>query len=327
MAYDVISIGSATQDVVLSADGFKIIENADFNIGKGICLPFGSKVQIRKIVFSSGGGGTNAAVSFARQGLKTACIGVIGSDPNGSAILDELRREGVDGKYFQIHHDDITAYSVILVGADGERTILSYKGEGIHWDVDAIPWECLQTKWLYVNSLGGHLDVLERVVKVAGGQGIHLATNPGPKELELGLDRLGPLWKHFDIVGMNQEEAALLTGIAYDKSEEIFKAMDKAIGGIFIMTKGQGGVMVSDGRNLYIAGIPNKEVVERTGSGDAFHSAFLAEFIRSGSIEKAVQLGTANATSVVMCYGAKEGILKKDDIGQWPLVQVQKRGL
>lgn len=325
--YDVVSIGSATQDVVLSADGFKIVENTDFNVGKGICLPFGSKVQIRKIVFTSGGGGTNAAVTFARQGFKTACIGVIGSDPNGSAILDELRHEGVDGKYFQIHHDDITAYSVILVADAGERTILSYKGEGIHWDVNAIAWESLQTKWFYVNSLGGHIDMLERIVKTAKEKGIHLASNPGPKELELGLERLVPLWKHFDIIGMNQEEAALLTGIAYDKPDEIFKAMDEAIGGIFIMTKGQEGVLVSDGRNFYSAGIPNKEVVERTGSGDAFHSAFLAEFIRSGSIEKAIQLGTANATSVVMRYGAKEGILRKDDTGRWPLVLVQKKAL
>ncbi len=325
--YDIVSIGSATQDVVLSADGFKIVENVDFNVGKGICLPFGSKVQIRKIVFTSGGGGTNAAVSFARQGLKTACVGVIGSDSNGSAILDELRREGVDGKYFQIHHDDITAYSVILLGPDGERTILSYKGEGIHWVADAIPWERLQSKWMYVNSLGGHIDMLEHIVELAAKYGIHLATNPGPKELELGLQRLAPLWKRFGIIGMNQEEAAALTGIAYDRPDEIFKAMDGAIGGIFIMTKGAEGVMVSDGRNLYSAGIPSKEIVERTGSGDAFHSAFLAEFIRSGSIEKAVQLGTANATSVVMHYGAKEGILRKDDIGQWPLVLVQKRAL
>lgn len=325
--YDIISIGSATQDVVLSADDLEVVEHADYQTGKGICLPFGSKVSIRKIVFASGGGGTNAAVTFARQGLKTACVGVIGNDPNGLAILDELRREGVEGKYFQIHRDDLTAYSVILVGPDGERTILSYKGEGMHWDVETIPWERLEAKWIYVNSLSGRLDVLERIVAHAVERGIHLATNPGFKELELGMEKLAPLWKHFDIIGMNQEEAALITGIAYENPEKIFKAMDKAIGGIFIMTKGQEGVMVSDGRNLYRAGIPVQEVIERTGSGDAFHSAFLAEFIRSGNIEKAVQQGTANATAVVMRYGAKEGILRKGDIGQWPFVSVQKRGL
>lgn len=325
--YDIITIGSATQDVFLSADGFRIVEGKEFKVGQGICLPFGSKVQVRKIVFASGGGGTNAAVTFARQGFRTACIGVVGSDANGTALLDELRREGVDAKYFQIHHDDITAYSVVLVSQGGERTILSYKGEGTHWQGDQIPWDRLETQWMYVNSLGGHADILERVSDLAAHKRVHVATNPGPKELEMGAERLAPLWKHFDIVGMNQEEAGQFLGIPYDRQDDIFKAMDKLIGGIFIMTLGNKGSVVSDGHFVYSAGIPNWEVVERTGAGDAFHSAFTAEFMRSGSVEKAVQRATANASSVVMHYGAKEGILKKDDTGRFPLVNVEKRRL
>ncbi len=325
--YDIVSIGSATQDVFLSADGFQVLKGNEFSVGEGLCLPFGSKVQVRKIVFTSGGGGTNAAVTFVRQGFSTACVGVIGEDANGTAVLDELRREGVDAKYFQVHHDDITGYSVILVSTGGERTILSYKGEGAHWDVERVPWAQLESKWMYVNSLGGHIDVLERIVREAEASGRHLATNPGTKELELGLPKLSKLWKRFDIVAMNLEEAATLTGMAFEKRDDIFHAMDDAIGGIFIMTSGSEGATVSDGRMLYTAGIPNKEVIERTGAGDAFNSGFVAEFIRSGSIEKAIQMGTANASSVVMHYGAKEGILRKGDIGLLPLVEVTKRPL
>jgi sugar/nucleoside kinase (ribokinase family) len=141
------------------------------------------------------------------------------------------------------------------------------------------------------------------------------------------MERMGKLWKHFDIVGMNQEEAAAMTGIPYEQEDRVFKAMDEAIGGIFIMTKGSVGVSVSDGSWLYEAGIPNKEVIERTGSGDAFHSGFLSEFIRSGSIEKAIQAGTANASSVVMHYGAKNGILRAGDSGAFVPIEVRKRPL
>jgi ribokinase len=327
LAYDIITIGSATQDVFLSADGIKVFDQKEFVTGQGLCLPFGSKVQVRKIIFASGGGGTNAAVTFARQGFTAACIGVIGKDTNGTAILDELRREKVDAKWFQLHHDDMTAYSVVLVGQGGERTILSYKGEGIHWEADQLPWDQMEAKWMYVNSLGGHVEVLERIVALAGKNHMHLATNPGPKELELGLDRLAPLWKTFDIVAMNQEEASQLTGIPYAQEDAIFKKMDEVVGGIFIMTKGNGGCIVSDGHMLYTAGIPFWEVVERTGAGDAFNSGFTAEFIRSGNIEKAIQFATANATSVVMYYGAKQGILHKGDSGKWPLIEVKKRSL
>jgi sugar/nucleoside kinase (ribokinase family) len=55
------------------------------------------------------------------------------------------------------------------------------------------------------------------------------------------------------------------------------------------------------------------------------NSAFVAEFMRSGNVAKAIQVATANASSVVMYYGAKEGILRKGDTGRWPPVAVTAR--
>lgn len=327
MKYDVIAIGSATQDVFLTADEFRVGRDAEFTNGTALRLPFGSKIKVTNIAFSSGGGGTNAAVTFSRAGMSTACIGVIGRDANGTALLDELRREGVDAKWFQISDEGMTAYSVILVGVGGERTILSYKGEGEHLAGARIPWDQMESSWLYVNSLGGHLDILSSAVAWAKRSGVHVATNPGTRELALGLEKLAPLYKSVDIVGMNQEEAAALLGMDYKNSDAIFKAMDERIGGIFIMTRGGQGVEISDGKFVYTAGIPPSNVVERTGAGDAFHSAFTAEFAHSGSIQQALQRATANSTAVVQHYGAKEGILKKGDWGPWPRVSVSKRPL
>jgi ribokinase len=327
MKYDIITIGSATQDVFLSSEAFRVTVDSSSPAGSAICLPFGSKLGVQRIVFASGGGGTNAAVTFARQGYRTACLGVIGKDPAGSAVLDELRQEGVDAKYFQIHDDDITAYSTILVTGNGERTILSYKGEGQHFDAARVSWDKLDAKWLYVNSVGGRIEMLEAAVAWAQRSGARMTTNPGTKILEHGLEKLGPLWQKFDIVGMNHEEAARITGIPYREEDKLFRRMDELIGGIFIMTLGSEGVRVSDGRFIYEAGAPDSEVVERTGAGDSFHSGFLAEFIRSGSVEKAIQAGTANASSVVMQYGSKAGILRTGDAGPSEPVKVSKRAL
>ncbi len=320
--FDIVSIGSATRDVFINADEFKSLDMAGFSIGKGLCFPLGSKMEIKKIVFTSGGGGTNTAVTFARQGLATACIGVTGNDLNGQEVLNELIKEGIETKYFQKHDDDYTAYSVILVDSSGERTILSYKGEGQHFDVNKVDFDQLKTKWLFLDSLGGHYDLLEKSVNWAVDNNVKLATNPGGKELEHGLEKLKALLKNFSIVIMNQEEASGLTGIDYKKEEEIFKFMDDIVGGIFVMTKGPEGIVVSGGKNIYSAGVPDSPIVERTGAGDAFSSGFITEYIRSGDISKAIQFATANASSVVTQYGAKAGILKKDDWGPWPLVKV-----
>lgn len=323
--FDIVSIGSATRDIFISADDFKSIKSSDFSTGEGLCLPLGSKTEIKKIVFTFGGGGANAAVTFARQGLKTACVGVVGNDLNGQEVINELAGEGIETGYFQKHDDDFTAYSVIMVHGSGERTILSYKGEGQHFDVNKIAFDELKTKWLFLNSLGGHYDLLEEAVNWAVANNVKLATNPGGKELDHGLDKLKPLLKNFSIVAMNQEEAAKLTGIDYNNEAEIFKFMDNIIGGIFIMTKGHDGAVASDGKNIYRAGVPDSPIVERTGAGDAFSSGFISEYIRSGDISKAIQLATANASSVVAQYGSGAGILKKGDMGPWPLVEVIKK--
>lgn len=323
--YDIVAIGSTTRDVFLTADGFKQVKTSEFTTGEGMCFGLGSKVEIKKIVTASGGGGANAAVTFARQGLKTACIGVVGDDFNGHVLLDELKREGIDTQFYGIHSEDHTAYSTILVSENGERTILSYKGEGQHFDADKIPFDRMTAKWLYLDSLGGHYDVLEKAVAWAVKNGVKLAANPGGKELAHGLEKLRPLWKHFSYIGMNQEEAAELTGIPYEKKDEIFKVMDEVIEGIFIMSRGPQGVEVSDGKNIYSAGIPESPVIERTGAGDAFHSGFLSEYIRSGDIKHAIRFGTANSTSVVTKFGAVEGILKEGEWGPWPLVDVSVR--
>lgn len=325
--FDIVVIGSATRDIFLGIDEFKRLKTPEFSTGEGLCFPFGSKLEIKKIVFTSGGGGTNAAVTFSRQGLKTACIGVVGSDLNGQELLNELAGEGIETKYFQKHSDDFTAYSVILVDPSGERTILSYKGEGQHFDAGQLVLDDMKTKWLFLDSLGGHYDLLEKAVNWAAVNGVKLATNPGGKELDHGLEKLKPLLKNFSVFWVNQEEAAKLTSIDYRNESEIFKAMDELIDGIFVMTKGPEGMAVSDGKNVYRAKVPDSPVVERTGAGDASCSGFIAEYIRSGNIEKAIQFATANASSVVTQYGAKAGILKNGDWGPWPLVKVEQTPL
>ena len=50
--YDIITFGSAAQDIFLKSKAFKILnDNKDFATGQGICLPFGSKIDIEDIKF------------------------------------------------------------------------------------------------------------------------------------------------------------------------------------------------------------------------------------------------------------------------------------
>jgi sugar/nucleoside kinase (ribokinase family) len=66
------------------------------------------------------------------------------------------------------------------------------------------------------------------------------------------------------------------------------------------------------------------EGIERTGAGDAFGSGFVSGMILENDIEYAIQLGSANATSVIQEIGAKNGLLQKDDLDGIEKAEVNK---
>lgn len=322
--YDVVTIGSATRDVFIKLkDGdFKVVDSDDFVTQKGLCFSLGSKIEITDLSFAPGGGGVNTSVTFARQGLKTANVGVIGSDVGGNEILKYLRDEGVDTKFFVVRgNGEGTAYSVILTAPGGERTILSYKGEGQNFDEKEIRWDEIQSQWLYLDSLGGNYGLFKKAIEFGAGKGMRIAMNPGGKELAHGLEKLRPYLGKIKIFATNREEAARLTGIDYKNEKEIFRFMDELIDGIYIMTKGPEGAVVSDGKNIYRTGPSEGKAIERTGAGDAFNSGFVAQYIRSGGdIRKALNFAMANAQSVVSYAGATTGVLRGDSV---PPLQIE----
>ncbi len=321
--FDIIVIGSATRDVFMRSSDFIEIDDPKFETGKAQCFALGSKYEIKDIVFTTGGGGHNAAATFGAQGLKAACISVIGNDFNGKEVLEDLKRFGVDASMMSEHDDDFTAYSVIMVHPSGERTIFSYKGEGQHFELGFIPFDKLDSQWIFLDSLGGNFEVFDEVSKFAVEKGIKLYSNPGGRELAHGLEKLKPILTRLDIFSCNKEEGAELAGTEPENQEETLKILKQYVKGMIILTDGPNGAKVLADGTLYEAGVPNSPVVERTGAGDSFASGFLAEYIRSGDIKKAIQFATANASSVVTKFGSKAGILKKGDWGPWPLVEVK----
>lgn len=340
--YDILVIGSATRDGFFEGIPFVFVKDKKFRVGKGIALPYGGKVKVPKITFTTGGGGTNTAVTFARQGLKTCCISCIGKDVSGEEVKRGLQSEKVDTRFFQIDKKNPTAYSVIFLINTGERTILSYKGAGDNVSEKLIPWSKLKSKWLYLSSLAGNKNLLIQAINFSRKNDVFLAINPGVAEL-IHLKKFPKLLSNFDIFVLNQEEASFLTNIPFVKEKEIFQKLDDLIRGLVVMTKGPEGVVVSDGANMWRAGIyREKKLVDRTGAGDAFASGFVAALVnkkafkvknrsvfREKDIEAAIKLASANATSKVETIGAKTGLLYKKNLTdrRWKKLSIEKISL
>ena len=302
----IITIGAGIQDVFLSqSDKFSPVcanPNDCF-----LRLYLGVKVNVNNINFSTGGGATNAAVTFARQGLRSSFMGTVGHDPAGQAVLTDLDKEGVDTSHVSFSEKFNTGYSVLLLAPNGERTILTYRGASTHYDASNFDLKDSDADWIYVSSMAGSMDVLDKIFHQARRLNIKICFNPGKGELDQP-DQLRGLLQDVDILLVNKEEAQQI--VSGDNLSDMVRKLQRIVPTV-IISDGSNGVVASDGKTIVEAGIyAEVNVVDRTGAGDAFGSGFLSQWILGKSLRNSVVFASANSTSVVTKVGAKAGILK-----------------
>lgn len=318
--FDIITFGSATRDIIIRPKNLTGLQYKKSETTAEVCFPFGSKIDIEEIYFSSGGGGTNTAATFTKQGFKTAFCGSLGNDLSGQEIIGELKNLKIETKFVFKKNEKSTNHSIVILNDAQDRTILVYRGAAELLNKKDIPWQKLKTKWIYLAPMSGLLclptgsqvtTLFSDIVDFAYTKKINLAVNPGMAQLSL--ESFPEIAKKIDVLFLNQEEASFLTKIPFQNEKEIFKKIDEMCPGITVMTKGGGGVVVSEGKYIYSAK-PNsdRKIVDTTGAGDSFASGFLAEYIReNGDIEKAIQFGMANSEGCISQIGAKNGLLEK----------------
>jgi sugar/nucleoside kinase (ribokinase family) len=215
--FDVVSVGSATQDVFIKSDLTKIIRVSDVVAQKEfLCYDYGSKVNIDNILFLTGGGASNTAVSFARLGLKSAFAGKVGrNDDAGARVVRELESEGVDVRYAKYSNTYSTGYSVILVSYEGDRTVLTFRGANNSLDESDIDASLFgEASWLYMSALSGRsAEMATALARQAKEAGVKLAFNPGSSQLKTRIKGLRDILAATEILIMNRQEAEAVTGV------------------------------------------------------------------------------------------------------------------
>ncbi len=309
---DVITIGAAVRDVFLVSKAFMLIPLPELGGNFAECVALGSKIDVETLVITSGGGATNAAVTFRRLGFKTAAISRVGDDDAGLSIIDELKNEKIETDLIKKIKNGQTAYSTILTAVNGERTILTYRGVSHGWKESDIPAAKIKAGWLYITSLGGNMPPLIAALRHAKIRTMAVAWNPGNAELKLGLRALDPILRQVHVLLLNLEEAQQLTGLQTTDVKEIAAKLTRP-GMTILLTDGTNGTHAFQDGHHWHAGTRSVRSVSRTGAGDAFGSGFVAAKMRGLEIADALRVATLNAESVIGQFGAKAGILRA-----WP---------
>ena len=303
----IVSLGSALQDVyMIDRDDLSPTKIGDSAIFNKILV--GSKLDIDKISYEVGGAGINSAISFARHGHEAILFGNIARDIAGSQIIKTLDNEGIDSSYINFISRKSTGTSIVLLDAgSGERTILTYRGASEQFgNISEKDLDLVNPDWLYVSSLHGDMETLERFFAKCKQNEIKIMFNPGVKELNYQKELIG-LLKKVDILIVNKSEAAkIVPGVTL---AELLYHLENYVP-IVIITDGPMGGIATNGTDSYRFGLyEDTKIKDATGAGDAFGSGFLAHLASGKSFRESLIFASANSTSVILRYGANRGIL------------------
>lgn len=312
---DVISVGDIVTDafIKLINDNAHTYANEQ---GAWLAMPFGTKVPFDHAeVIPAVGNAANAAVSFARLGLRSSFVTNVGEDGYGRDMLRALHKNKVDTRFVHTNPDKISNYHYVLWYKE-ERTILikheEYEYFWPHLRANEIP------RWLYFSSISKNaIDFHDELADwLDKHDGVKLAFQPGTFQMEAGAERLQRIYKRSEVLILNREEAALVGGGNHNDIHDLINNLHNLGPKIVVVTDGPDGAYASDGQNRFKMPLyPDpKPPYERTGAGDAFASTFVAALIKGNTIEGALQLAPINSMSVVQQVGAQRGLLTEAEL-------------
>ncbi|MEK7571714.1 MAG: carbohydrate kinase family protein [Patescibacteria group bacterium] len=311
--YEVISIGEATVDAFMTLDNPREALQGD-NKDHTICLRQGAKTEVDHYDLCVGGNATNVAVGLKRMGINVGLCTEIGDDELSLKIRNTLAKEEIE-RLLVKQTNGPTNFSVIL-NFQGDRNLFVKNVERTH----EFDFSDVVAPLVFLTSLGNEWKkAYKNVLEFVGGNKSTLAFNPGTRQLREGHDVVMEVLKEADLLFVNKEEAELLA--KEEKIEETSSEyMEKLarhlqhIGQVklVVITDGKKGSYALDEHGeFYFRETGKGKIVERTGAGDAYTSGFLAACLSGLAIEKAMEWGTQNATSVVGAVGAQKGLLTK----------------
>jgi sugar/nucleoside kinase (ribokinase family) len=312
---ELLSIGDASVDVFITPTESETLCRLD-DRDSLICFSYGGKIPVDNIKFSVGGNAANNAVGAVRLGLKAGLVLTLGDDSIGQQIIDKLRKESVDMTYVVQQQATTSNYSTV-VSYSGERTIFVYHAPRAY----QFPEKLLTPPWAYLTSMGETFAPFYKQVAswFKKNPSTKLGFNPGSYQLRAGREAVSDILALTHILFLNRQEAEGLTGLkdSQGKEKELLAALTKLGVKVSVVTDGENGSFVYDGKKYLKAGILPIDAFERTGAGDAFGVGFLSALIKGKSLEEALLWATLNSASVIGYVGPQRGLLKEKDMPEW----------
>jgi sugar/nucleoside kinase (ribokinase family) len=253
----------------------------------------------------------------------------VGRDEAGKEILAKFKKEKINTNFVQLDNNNLTGFSFILAldKKEREHVAFAYRGANEAFNFNPKKLSRLRCQWLYLTSLSGKswLKNLKPIFSFAAKKHVKIAWNPGSLQLQAGRRVLSSFLKQTQLLILNKDEAIelVLSGIKLGRKDPnhlnrplyLLNILREWGPKIVVITEGKKGAWAYDGKKIHRGKIRKAKVLDTTGVGDSFGSAFLAGLIKDkGDIAQALKWGMVNSGSAVTKVGAQNGLLTYEEL-------------
>lgn len=312
--YDVIAIGNAIVDVMAPCRD-ELIEELGLNRGGMTLVDTARAKQIYDAMGPakeiSGGSAANTLAGMAALGARCAFVGQVADDQLGTVFQHDIRAGGIAFETPARVGPPPTGQCLILVTADGERTMNTLLGASQFLAPSAIDEALIADSGILY--LEGYMwdpeeprAAMRRAIGAARSVGRKVAFTASESfiiDMHRG-DFLALMDEgQIDILFVNEHELASLTGT---KDFEAGVAQVSAKVPVLVATRSAAGaIAVAHGERAEVAAEPVERVVDTTGAGDLFAAGFLTGHARGESLERCLKMGAICAAEIISHYGAR----------------------
>lgn len=289
MSLEVLCIGQAAYDLFLYLERFPL-EN--------------SKSETALSQESGGGPAANAAYLLSLWGTRCAFAGVVGDDYYGQQIVAEFRSVGADTSLLEIRADFPTPLSVILVNRQtGSRTLVNRRVQGAPLNFEPRALAGLSPKVLLFD---GHELAASLAARSAFPNAITI--------LDAGSAREGTLALADKVTYLLASERFALqeTGLPNLDSADLQQAcldmLAERFGTTAVVTLGERGLIVHDGRCHDKVPAFSAAVVDTTAAGDIFHGAFAYGALNEKPLRENLRFASMTAALSVQMPGGRKSV-------------------
>ena len=256
--------------------------------------------------YANGGKGANQATALARLGAKTKMIGKVADDENGRQLLENLVKNGIDVSGVSTEGTQ-TGLAVIILDGEGRNRIVVYEGANAEIDAEEAA-DCITNELdLLLVQFETDEKVVTECVNKAVKNNIVTVIDCGPAK-NFALEKM----QGATIITPNESETKALTGIYPESEADILEAskilLERSKAKYAVLKLGERGCSLWDGENLRLMPAYKSKVVDTTAAGDCFTAAMALEFIRSGDIYAACDMGNRAGSIAVSRMGADASV-------------------